>query len=54
MSKNTRKYSQIATRALLEKAQKDAAALARKYDAAVVWMGNNRYILIKDGVEVKI
>lgn len=54
MSKNTKKYSQGTTKTLFEKAQKDAAELARKYDASVVWMGGNHYIVIKDGKEIRI
>ena len=41
----------------IEKAQKDRRELAREYevpDSAVIWLGDNKYIVIKDGVEIRI
>ena len=41
----------------IEKAQKDRHELAYEYgvpDSAVVWLGDNKYIVIKDGVEIRI
>lgn len=39
------------------KAQKDKARLASLYDvpiSAIVWIGGNEYIIVKDGVELKV
>lgn len=41
----------------IEKAQRDREELAQSYDvsiSAVVWIGDNKYIVIKDGEEIRI
>lgn len=41
----------------IAKAQRDKAELALSYNvpvSAVVWIGDNKYIVIKDGVEIRI
>lgn len=41
----------------IEKAAKGSEELAKLYEvptSAVVWIGNNNYIVIKDGREIKI
>lgn len=41
----------------IEKAVKDREELAKSYNvptSAVVWIGNNKYIVIKDGNEIRI
>ena len=41
----------------IEKAQRDCAKLAKKYsvpESAVVWIGDNKYIVVKDGKEIRI
>lgn len=41
----------------LEKAIKDKAELAEEYGvptSAIVWIGDNHYIVVKDGKEIKI
>ena len=41
----------------LEKAIKDKAELAAQYGvstSSIVWIGDNRYIVVKDGKEIKI
>ena len=41
----------------IEKAQKDCIELATKFGvspSAVVWVGDNHYIVCKDGKELKI
>ncbi len=41
----------------IEKAQKDKEHIAAAYDvptSAVIWLGNNKYIVIKDGKEIRI
>lgn len=41
----------------LEKAIKDKQELAREYNvpvSAIVWIGDNHYIVVKDGKEIKI
>lgn len=41
----------------LEKAIKDKTELAMQYNvptSSIVWLGNNRYIVVKDGKEIKI
>lgn len=41
----------------LEKAIKDKAELAEKYGvstSAIVWIGDNHYIVVKDGKEIRI
>ena len=42
---------------VIEKAKRDKAELAKEYDvptSAVVWIGDNKYIVIKDGKEIRI
>lgn len=42
---------------IIEKAQKDCDELAIKYNvprSAVVWIGNNKYIVVKDGKTIYI
>lgn len=39
------------------KAQKDREELAAEYGvpvSAIVWMGDNKYIVIKDGEEIRV
>ena len=41
----------------LEKAITDKAGLAKEYGvptSSIVWIGDNRYIIVKDGKEIKI
>lgn len=41
----------------IEKAQKDRTELAVSYNvpiSAVVWLGDNKYIIIKNGEEIRI
>lgn len=41
----------------IEKAQRDCAELAREYNvslSSVVWIGDNKYIVIKNGKEIRI
>ena len=41
----------------IEKAVRDREELARVYNvsvSAVVWMGDNKYIVVKDGKEIRI
>lgn len=41
----------------IEKAIKDKAELAKQYDvsiSSIVWIGDNKYIVVKDGIEIKI
>ncbi len=41
----------------IEKARKDCNELAESYNvprSSVFWMGNNKYIVIKDGKEIRI
>lgn len=41
----------------VEKAKKDKEELAKSYDVpvtSIVWMGDNKYIVIKDGMEIRI
>lgn len=41
----------------IEKAFRDKEALAKKYNvssSAIVWTGNNHYIIVKDGKEIRI
>lgn len=42
---------------VIEKAQKDRKELAKQYNvspSSIVWMGDNKYIVIKDGKEIRI
>jgi hypothetical protein len=42
---------------VIEKAAKDKVALSKEYGvstSSVVWMGNNHYIIVKDGVEIRV
>lgn len=41
----------------IEKAQRDRAELAEEYnvpESAIVWIGDNKYIIVKDGKEIRI
>lgn len=41
----------------IEKAEKDRIELAEEYGvspSAVVWIGDNHYIVVKDGKEIRI
>lgn len=41
----------------IEKAQKDRKRLAKKYNvpkSAIIWCGNNKYIVVKDEKEIRI
>ena len=38
----------------IEKASKQARELEKKYNASVVWMGGNKFIVIKDGKEMAV
>ena len=40
---------------MIEKASRDCDELAKKYNvpiSAVVWIGDNRYIVVKDGKQI--
>ena len=42
---------------IIDKAQKDRAKLAEEYgvsESSVVWLGDNKYIVVKNGVEIRI
>lgn len=42
---------------LLDKIRKDKEELAKSYDvviSAIVYIGNNKYIVVKDGREIRI
>lgn len=38
----------------IEKANKQAGELEKKYNAPVVWMGGSKFIVVKDGKETMI
>ena len=38
----------------IEKASKQARELEKKYNAPVVWMGKNKFIIVKDGKEIAV
>lgn len=41
----------------IEKAVKDKEELAKSYDvpvSSVIWIGNNKYIVVKDGKQIRI
>ena len=38
----------------IEKASKQARELEKKYNAPIVWMGGNKFIVVKDGKEIDI
>lgn len=41
----------------IEKAEKDKLELAKEYNvpvSAIVWIGDNHYIVVKDGKEIRI
>ena len=38
----------------IEKASKHARELEKKYNVAVVWMGKNKFIVVKDGKEMAV
>ena len=40
----------------IEKAQKDKLEIAKKYNipiSTIVWIGDNHYIIVKNGIEIK-
>lgn len=42
---------------IIEKAQRDKAELAAEYGvetSSIVWVGDNRYVIVKDGAEIWI
>ena len=42
---------------VINKAQKDRSELAKQYNVSlscVVWIGDNKYIVVKDGKEIRI
>lgn len=42
---------------MIEKSHKDRQELAKQYNvspSSVVWIGDNRYIVVKDGKEIRI
>ena len=42
---------------MIEKANKDSEELAKEYNvspSSIVWIGDNHYIIVKDGKEIKI
>ena len=38
----------------IEKTSKQARELEKKYNASVVWMGGNKFIVVKDGKETMV
>lgn len=51
------KRKNIMKNAAIEKAAKDKIALSKEYGvptSSVVWMGDNHYIVVKDGVEIRV
>ena len=38
----------------IAKAQKQARQLEKEYNAPVVWMGKNTFIVVKDGKEITV
>lgn len=42
------------TEKAIENAQKLSEQLRQRYNAQVVWMGSNRFIIVKGGQEIKI
>lgn len=38
----------------IEKASKTARKLEAEYNASVVWMGSNKFIIVRDGTETVI
>ena len=38
----------------IEKASKHARELEKKYNSSVVWMGGNKFIVVKDGKETML
>ena len=38
----------------IERASKQARELEKKYNAPVVWMGKNKFIVVKDGKEIAV
>ena len=38
----------------IEKAHRHARELEKKYNAPVVWMGKNKFIVVKDGKEITV
>lgn len=42
---------------MIEKAHKDSKEIAKRYNvspSSVVWIGDNHYIVVKDGKEIRI
>lgn len=39
---------------MIDKAQKDSVKLKEQYGGCVVWIGDNHYIVVKDGQEIRI
>ena len=42
------------TEKAIEKASKHARELEKKYNAPVVWMGKNKFIVVRDGKEIAV
>ena len=45
------------TEQMIEYAQKRKLAISKKYDvpvSSIVWMGDNSFILVKDGEQIRI
>ena len=42
------------TEKAIEKASKYARELEKKYNAPVVWMGKNKFIIVKNGKEIMV
>lgn len=38
----------------IEIASKKARKLEAEYNASVVWMGGNRFVVVKDGKEIRV
>ena len=38
----------------IEKAHRQAREIEKKYNASVVWMGKNKFIVVKDGKEIAV
>ena len=38
----------------IEKASKQARELEKKYNAPVIWMGGNKFIVVKDDKEIEV
>ena len=42
------------TEKAIEKASKYVSELEKKYNAPVVWMGENKFIVVKNGKEIMV